>query len=168
MGGDLVRVIYTKFDGSAHRDYPAWRLAENEHGVWLGVRAGTDSIYHGRALRQQHPYVVLVPRHAWWTAMFSPEPRTAEVYCDVTTPARWPDPGAVELVDLDLDVVRRRGSGLVQLLDQEEFAMRQEDWSYPPEVVRRARQAAGWLYGTVGAGVEPFHSAYRPLLDQMV
>ncbi len=39
--------------------------------------------------------------------MFNPPPRTSEVYCDITTPARW-EGDTVHIIDLDLDVVRRR------------------------------------------------------------
>jgi len=167
MGSDLVHVIYNKYDGTAHRDYLARRLAEDDTGTWLGVSAGTDSVYHGRRMVQEIPYVVFVPRDRWWTAMFSPAPRTAEVYCDITTPAHWPDPDTVALVDLDLDVVRRRGTGLVQLLDQEEFAEHTLTFGYPPELVTSARHAAGWLFGALGDGSQPFNSGYQHWLDQV-
>ena len=41
MASDLVRVVYRKFDGSLHWNQPAWRLGEDEHGVWVGAPAGT-------------------------------------------------------------------------------------------------------------------------------
>ncbi|GGJ91072.1 hypothetical protein GCM10010123_21200 [Pilimelia anulata] len=164
MGGGEVRVVYTKYDGGVHRDYPARRLAEDDLGTWLGIPAGTPSIYHGRPLRQEHPYVVLVPRDRWWTAMFNPPPRTAEVYCDITTPARWTGPDEVHLVDLDLDVVRRRHTGLVQLLDQDDFADHLDGFGYPADLVVAARRAAGWLFGALGDGTEPFDTTYRTWL----
>ena len=33
MPSEMVRVIYTKYDGSAHRDYPARRLNEDDLGI---------------------------------------------------------------------------------------------------------------------------------------
>src|ERR671926_231733 len=104
---DMVRVVYTKYDGSAHRDYPARRFDSDELGVWVGVTRGTPSVYHGRPSVEQIPFVLLVPHRAWWTGMFNPPPRTSEVYCDITTPACW-EGDTVRIVDLDLDVVRRR------------------------------------------------------------
>ena len=154
-------MCYRKYDGGAHRDYPARRLAADEHGTWLGVGAGTASVYHGRPSVERIPFVLLVPRDAWWTAMFNPPPRTSEVYCDVTSPARWEDERTVHLIDLDLDVVRRRASGRVELRDEDEFAAHRGRFGYPEEVVVQAHRAAGWLRGALADGSEPFASRYR-------
>lgn len=163
---EVVRVRYRKYDGSAHRDYPARRLADDHHGTWLGVDTGTASIYHGRPSVEQIPFVLLVPRGQWWTAMFNPPPRTSEVYCDITTPARW-DGETVDLVDLDLDVVRRRQTGAVELRDEDEFADHRVRFGYPEEVVRNARAAARWLRDALHRGREPFGSAYLGFLGQV-
>ncbi len=71
--------------------------------------------------------------------MFNPPPRTSEVYCDITTPARWESDDTVHLIDLDLDVVRRRATGLVELLDEDEFAEHRARFGYPDDVVAEAR-----------------------------
>jgi protein associated with RNAse G/E len=167
MPSDVVRVQYRKYDGRQHRDYPALRLAVDDHGTWLGVNAGTQSVYHGRPSVEEIPFVVLVPREAWWTAMFNPAPRSSEVYCDITSPARWEGDDEVHLVDLDLDVVRRRATGLVELLDEDEFAEHRMAFGYPDEVVTQAHAAAGWLHEALGNGTEPFSSAYQPWLARV-
>ncbi|HEU5110385.1 MAG TPA: DUF402 domain-containing protein [Micromonosporaceae bacterium] len=168
MPSDVVRVVYTKYDGARHRDYPARRLTEDDLGTWLGVPAGTESIYHGRPSVERIPFVLLVPHSAWWTAMFNPPPRTSEVYCDIATPARWEGPETVALVDLDLDVVRRRHTGLVQLLDEDEFADHRTRFGYPDELVSSARAAAATLVEALGDGSEPFASAYKKWLSLVV
>ncbi|ROT31877.1 DUF402 domain-containing protein [Micromonospora sp. HM5-17] len=167
MSSDVVRVVYRKYDGTPHRDYPARRLAEDDLGVWLGVTAGTHSIYHGRPSVEQIPFVLFVPHDAWWTTMFNPPPRTSEVYCDIASPARW-DGATVYLIDLDLDVVRRRGTELVELRDEDEFAEHRVRFGYPDEWVTEARAAAEWLFGALGDGTEPFASAYRKWLALVV
>ncbi|HEX6967389.1 MAG TPA: DUF402 domain-containing protein [Micromonosporaceae bacterium] len=158
-----VRVVYRKYDGTAHRDYPARRLAEDDTGTWLGVPAGTPSIYHGRPSVEQIPFVLLVPHRSWWTAMFNPPPRTSEVYCDITSPARW-EGSTVYLIDLDLDVVRRRATGVVELRDEDEFAEHRVRFGYPDESVAQARAAVDWLLRALGDGTEPFASVYRKWL----
>jgi protein associated with RNAse G/E len=163
MPSDVVRVIYRKYDGSAHRDYPARRLHEDDLGTWLGVNAGTESVYHGRPSVERIPFVLLVPHSAWWSAMFNPRPRTSEVYCDITTPARWRG-DTVHLVDLDLDVVRRRDSGQVELRDEDEFADHRLKFGYPIEVVENAEGAAEYLYDALGDGTEPFATAFKKWL----
>lgn len=164
MPGDVVRVQYRKYDGRQHRDYPALRLAEDDLGTWLGVHTGTPSIYHGRPSVESIPFVVFVPRHAWWTAMFNPLPRSSEVYCDITSPARWEGDRQVHLFDLDLDVVRRRTTNRVELLDEDEFAEHRTEFGYPDELVAEAYAAAYWLRGALADGTEPFAAAYRPWL----
>jgi hypothetical protein len=164
---EVVRVRYRKYDGSAHRDYPARRLADDRHGTWLGVDAGTASIYHGQPSVEQIPFVLLVPRDSWWTAMFNPPPRTSEVYCDITSPARWEGDDCVDLIDLDLDVVRRRGTGQVELRDEDEFALHRSCFGYPDEVVAPARAAAAWLWIALGNGTQPFASTYHRFLAQV-
>lgn len=158
---------YRKYDGSAHRDYPARRLADDDHGTWLGVDVGTASIYHGQPSVEQIPFVLLIPRNVWWTAMFNPPPRTSEIYCDITSPALWEGNQTVNLIDLDLDVVRRRGSGKVELRDEDEFAAHQVSFGYPDTVVAPARAAAAWLRTALRNGTQPFASAYRPFLAQV-
>jgi protein associated with RNAse G/E len=167
MPSDVVRVQYRKYDGRQHRDYPALRLAEDGHGTWLGVHAGTQSVYHGRPSVEAIPFVVLVPQGTWWTAMFNPRPRSSEVYCDITSPARWVGDDEVHLVDLDLDVVRRRATGRVELLDEDEFAEHREAFGYPEELVTQAYAAAHWLRQALADGREPFVSAYQPWLARV-
>jgi protein associated with RNAse G/E len=167
MPSEMVRVVYTKYDGSAHRDYPARRLTEDDLGIWVGVTRGTSSVYHGRQSVEQIPFVLLIPHHAWWTAMFNPPPRTSEVYCDITTPARWED-DTVHIIDLDLDVVRRRESGLVELRDEDEFEDHRQRFGYPADLVTEAHSAARKLLVALGDGSEPFATQYRKWLADVV
>ena len=68
----------------------------------------------------------------------------------------------MHLIDLDLDVVRRRDTGLVELRDEDEFA----DHRLRVRLPRRrwspqAEAAAEWLYDALGDGTEPFATAFR-------
>src|ERR1700712_3725795 len=167
MPNEMVRVVYTKYDGSAHRDYPARRFDTDDLGVWVGVSRGTPSVYHGRPSIEQIPFVLLIPHHAWWTAMFNPPPRTSEVYCDITTPARWED-DTVHIIDLDLDVVRRRESGLVELRDEDEFEDHRQRFGYPVDLGPEALAGARKLLVALGDGREPFATQYRKWLADVV
>jgi uncharacterized protein len=167
MPNETVRVVYTKYDGSAHRDYPARRLSEDDLGIWVGVPRGTESVYHGRPSVEQIPFVLLIPHAAWWTGMFNPPPRTSEVYCDITTPARW-EGDTVHIIDLDLDVVRRRETQSVELRDEDEFADHRVRFGYPDDLVAEAHTAAEKLFAALGDGSEPFATEYRKWLSLVV
>jgi protein associated with RNAse G/E len=163
----MVQVVFLKYDGRPHRSYPARWLGEDSDGTWLGVTAGTVARVDGdREAIREEPYVLLVPKWAWWTAMFNAPPRPTEIYCDVTTPATWSGTNEVTVVDLDLDVRRRRW-GDIERLDDDEFAEHQVRFGYPDEVITQATAASYWLATALGDGTEPFASGFRPWLAQV-
>jgi uncharacterized protein len=164
MGHEVVRVDYHKYDGSPHRGYPALRLGEDVHGVWLGV---SPRYFPAAEFKYLEPYTLLLPRDAWWTAMFIAAPRRTEIYCDIASPARWVDATTVHVVDLDLDVRRRRASGLVELLDEDEFAEHSVRFGYPDDVRERAWAAARYLVTALGDGTQPFAGEYHEWLDRV-
>ena len=158
-----IRVEIIKYDGSPHRGYPASLLGRDEHGSWLGVASGTvsdDGVAH------ELPWVLLIPDSGWWTAMFNPPPQGSEVYCDIATPATWTTRG-VTVADLDLDVKRRRASGAVLLVDEDEFAVHRVRFDYPPMVVEQAWAAAKYLERALADGTEPFATHYLRWLEKV-
>ena len=171
IGGDgsaeMVQVVFLKYDGRPHRSYPARWLGEDENGTWLGVAAGTPARVDGdRETLREEPYALLVPAKAWWTAMFNAPPRRTEIYCDVTTPATWSGRREVTVIDLDLDVRRRRW-GEIERLDVDEFAEHTVRFGYPEEVVQAATAASLWLADALGDGSEPFASEFRTWLAKV-
>src|SRR5947208_16933374 len=134
MPPDVVRVDYRKYDGRPHRSYPALRLGEDQHGVWLGV---TQAIVDGASFKYEEPYVLLVPHNAWYTAMFNAPPRRTEVYCDIATPADWAVNGHVRLVHLHLDARRRPVTRAAQLVDEGELEEPRKRPGYPDDVAEQ-------------------------------
>jgi protein associated with RNAse G/E len=168
MTGRDVRLVFTKYDGSLHWHQTMKYLGDDEHGIWLGARAGATAQRGDEPpVRYQAASVQLVPADQWWTAVFNDPPATAEVYCDISTPPRWTSPDEVTMIDLDLDVVRLRRDGRVFVDDEDEFAEHQVRYGYPPEVVNQAEQAAASLLAAVSAGLEPFGSAAERWLDKV-
>jgi|SRR6185437_4021453 len=172
--GRDVRVVYTKYDGSLHWNFTMRYLGEDEHGIWLGAGPGlVGRRGHDHEVVFKEAQVLLFPRpdggarDAWWTAAFNAAPARTEIYCDIATPARWPDPGQVTMVDLDLDVVRRRADQRVEIVDGDEFDEHQRRYGYPAQVTREAEQAAAWLRHALSAGAEPFAGDYRGWLAQV-
>jgi protein associated with RNAse G/E len=162
--GDDVRIVYRKYDGSLHWNMTMTWLGEDEHGVWTGADASvTWRRGDGPPVAVGHPHVLLFPRNTWWTASFNAEPARTEIYCDISSPVEWPNPREVTMVDLDLDVVRRR-DGQVMLLDEDEFAEHQVKYGYPAEVIAASLDAANWLQVALADGTEPFASVYLSYL----
>jgi uncharacterized protein len=160
----VVRVIYRKYDESLHWHMDAEWLGEDEHGVWVGIaRPTTMRKGNGPIVELDHASVNLFPRNQWWTAAFNASPAATEIYCDITTPARWPTAAEVTMVDLDLDVLRTR-EGSVLLVDEDEFADHQVRYGYPAEVIAEAERSAAWLRSALADGTEPFASCYLSYL----
>ena len=158
---DQVRIVYRKYDGTLHWNQPGWRLGEDGYGVWVGGPAGTPVRRgHETGTPVESAHVLLFPREGWWTAVFNAPPHRTEVYCDITTPPHWPTADEVTMVDLDLDV-RRRRTGEVAILDEDEFAAHRIRYGYPPDVVAEAEAAAQWLAGALAEDVEPFCHTYQ-------
>ena len=163
MAGE-VRVIYRKHDGSLHWHLVTRWLGEDEHGVWTGAsRPTTMRKGDGPPVILDHASVRLFPRDAWWTAAFNDVPARTEIYCDITTPVRWPSRTEVTMIDLDLDVCRTR-RGTVELLDEDEFACHQVRYGYPADVIAQAERSAAWLRAALAQDREPFASVYHSYL----
>jgi protein associated with RNAse G/E len=162
-----VRVVYRKYDGALHWNYAARHLGEDEHGVWVGAPAGTPVSLGDQARGPvEAPHVLLFPREGWWTGCFNATPHRTEIYCDITTVPVWSGTDEVTMIDLDLDV-RRLRTGVVELLDEDEFAEHQVRYGYPAEVIAGARQSADRLFDAVERRVEPFGDAYRTWLNRV-
>lgn len=159
-----VRVAFTKYDGSLHWHATMRRLGEDEHGVWLGAPVGT--VWQkgaGTPVVYTHAHVSLFPRDGWWVANFNADPAKLEMYCDVTDLPVWTGPDEVTMVDLDLDVIRVRATGEVQVIDEDEFAEHQVRYAYPAPVIEQAQAAADWLAAALETR-EPFTTVYRDWL----
>jgi protein associated with RNAse G/E len=164
MPGDEVFVVYRKYDGALHWHQTMRRLGEDEHGVWLGAEPGITARRGDEPpITVEQAHVMVFPHHGWWTAVFNAPPQRTEIYCDVTTPVTWPSASEVTMVDLDLDVVRRR-TGEVEVHDEDEFAEHRVTYGYPDHIVANATAATRWLAAALADGTEPFRSAYRTWL----
>ncbi|MET0426441.1 MAG: DUF402 domain-containing protein, partial [Actinoplanes sp.] len=135
-----VEMRFTKWGGKRHWHYQLEPLGTDEHGWWLGgapgliMQRGDEDPFPGR-----YGVVALVPESGDWIAHWNAGKSRHEIYIDVTDrPVRSPD--AIEVVDLDLDVVRLR-DGTVEVLDEDEFEEHQRLYRYPPEVIAGARAA---------------------------
>ena len=89
-----------------------------------------------------------------------------ELYVDIATPATWPSPDHVTMIDLDLDVFRRR-DGSVALDDEDEFLEHQIAYGYPEDVVFHARQSADYLMDAVRERREPFGFSSESWLERV-
>jgi uncharacterized protein len=160
MLGVLVDVVDFKWGGELYRSLPMTRLGADENGTWLWCPRGTTTTNHQERRSGSLPvdFLTLVPAPAaWWNAtwMFGGE---IELYVDIVAPARWVGDARVEVIDLDLDVVRDV-SGRVFIDDEDEFEEHSARYAYPAEVVEAARRSADVTFEMVRDRVPPFDTA---------
>lgn len=157
MPGDEIRQRYRKFDGSPHWRFDSVYLGSDEFGRWVGGRPGDVFARPGRTFTADAHYVTLIPTAGWVATFNDPSSEVhSQIYVDVMSVPEWSG-HEVRAVDLDLDVVRRF-TGEVRIDDEDEFAAHLREFSYPPELIDRARRTADWLLDAIRDRQEPFGS----------
>lgn len=171
--GTLVGCRMRKWDGTPHWRFDAVHLGRDEHGVWLGYRAGTRFSRPGREYRTRYPGVVLFGDVGWVADIYRDHPRGVRLYIDLTTVPEWRAvPGGgdgrgpafeVSAIDMDLDVLalqpsseRARVQGEFFIDDEDEFAEHSVRYGYPASVVQQVRGDADALLAAVRAGEAPY------------
>lgn len=156
-----VDISYTKWPDHPHYAYRMRVLGEDNHGVWGACEAG-ESVYKSGELAfiRESTLLSLVPRDGCWSALwYPPSEPVLEVYVDINSCPEW-TVGAVEMIDLDFDVIRRR-DGTVQLVDEDEFEEHRLTFGYPNDLVALARSAAKEVTERASHPTEPFASSWR-------
>jgi len=168
LEAQTVHIRFSKWDGIPHWAFDMERVGEDEHGVWLWAPPGTE-LRRGveKTIHAERGFVKLITPNRWWTAVWNVGPlkgdRSIEIYVDVITPAVW-EGDTVRMVDLDLDVIRRRG-GTVEIDDEDEFEEHRVVFGYPDHVVDKARTEAAQLAIAVELRTEPFGSVGERWLE---
>jgi len=159
--------VLRKFDGRPHRQVTGRLLGEDSYGIWIATPRGSVVSYHygsrptglTRADAVRH-----IPAGRWWMAMCLAEPDARDMYCDVTTPAEWTGPAELTVVDLDIDLVRYRADGRVEVEDEDEFEEHRVSLGYPDAIVEGALRGAAELRAALSSDEEPFAEHYRKWL----
>jgi uncharacterized protein len=162
-----VDLVLRKFDGRPHRQVTGRLLGEDAYGTWIATPRGSVVSYHygDRPTGVTRADAVrLIPVEGWWMAMCLAEPDARDMYCDVTTPAEWTGPSELTVVDLDIDLVRYRADGRVEVEDEDEFEEHRLSLGYPDAIVQGALGGAAELRAALTSGEEPFGEHYRKWL----
>lgn len=150
-----MHIDFRKWPDRRHWQFAMERLGEDEHGIWLWAPPGLVARRGEEAPKVfRWLHVKVITRNDWWTAIWNDGSPRVELYVDIVTPARW-NGDRVTMIDLDLDVVRRR-DGRVEVLDEDEFDDHRVRYEYPAHLVDRARAATAAVFLDVEAGREPF------------
>lgn len=159
-----VLVEWLKWPTDPYRTTPMHRVGEDASGTWLFAPRGAEAAYSALGpMPLPVNFLTLVPRDAGWIAtwMWGNPAVDIDVYVDIVGPPRWLSKSQLQVVDLDLDVIRRP-SGEVVLDDEDEFIENTSSRRYPADIVRRARATADALLVAVAERRAPFGDESRP------
>ena len=152
---EKVVVQYYKNPDLVHWGFDGYLLGDDEHGLWVGLPAGTNR-WKGEA--RQAPSgedaVMCFPHEGWWTLHFSGSARPVTHFVDITTQPVMAD-GRIEMIDLDLDLLVT-GDGEVLIEDEDEFEHHQVLYRYSQEMIDKARAETQRIEGLLRGGQEPF------------
>lgn len=138
-----------------HYGHEGWLLGEDEHGVWIELRAGVP-VYRGADVLFLGPHrgVMLAPRGSGWLAWFPSVTERFSLYVDIVCEMTHAL-DAISMIDLDLDVIRY-ADGRVALVDEDEFELHQRELGYPADVIAAAQRSAHQVLEAVVADAPPF------------
>jgi len=153
-----VLVDWLKWPADPYRATPMHRLGADGYGTWLFAPRGAAAAYseHGPTPLPVN-FLTLVPDSAGWIAtwMWGNPDIDIDVYVDVVVTPRWKSETELQVVDLDLDVIRRR-NGDVIIDDEDEFVENSSLRGYRAEVVDSARTTVEELAVAVAERRAPF------------
>lgn len=156
----------TKYDGSLHYHYQTQIVREEPNLLVLYGSPGTPlDCYRGQFVTTFHSlefywsdrfYNMNVSWHADW--------RPRMHYVNMATPATWPN-GTLHYIDLDLDVIWRAATDEILLDDEDEFAIHQERFGYPPDLITQVWRTSEEVRAMIAERAYPFDGslhAWRP------
>lgn len=152
--GAVVWVERRKYPDVPHRGHFSHYPGEDEHGMWFQtaasepIRRGSDVLFVAETRM-----LFCAPRDEAWLASF-PTSGPFELYVDIVDRVEHGS-ASIQMVDLDLDIVRYRTGG-VEMLDEDEFARHQAEFGYPAALIEHAIVTAQRVMASVISGDEPF------------
>lgn len=156
----------TKYDGSLHYQYSTRLVREDPDLLLVYVGPGTPiKSYRGAMYATHHSLQFYwsdrqYNLHVSWYADWRPRLH----YINVATPATWAD-GTIHFIDLDLDVIWRAQTDEVILDDEDEFALHQVRFGYPPALIEECLRSSATVIDLIARRVYPFDGsmyAWRP------
>lgn len=151
-----VTVQFLKNPDIIHWGFEAFRLGEDDWGTWIGVPTGTRRWKGETEVRPSRADAVFcAPPEGWWHLHYNGADTEFSHFVDIVTPPVWVTQNRYEMIDLDLDVVRRQ-DGRVEIEDEDEFEVHQARYRYSEEMITRAMETTNRIVTALDERREPF------------
>jgi protein associated with RNAse G/E len=159
-------VYSTKYDGSLHYRFQTTVVREEANLLVLYLAPGTALQSYRGSLTAAHHALQLYwsDRHYNLSVFWHTDWRPRMYYVNIATPATWHD-GTLRFVDLDLDVIWRTPTDEVILDDEDEFALHQQRFGYPADLIAQAWRSGDEVRDMIARRAYPFDgslNSWRP------
>jgi hypothetical protein len=153
--GTEIWIERRKWPDIPHYGHEGWALGEDEHGFWMELRPGRP-VHRGDEVLfiGQWAGLMLSPPHGR-TLIWFPQGGDIDLYVDIGCDTVRTDTSLV-IIDLDLDVVRHRPTGVAELIDEDEFAEHQVTYGYSASMIEQAAADGADVLRAVQANEPPF------------
>lgn len=153
-----------------HWQEPCQFLGIDEHGIWLGMPAGTVASKPTFSLTHELTHAKLITHHGWAANIGEPsdDPHRIVIYVDMVSVPEWHREGdgfRVTMIDLDLDVLQRVDHS-IEIDDEDEFADHRISARYPADAVTLAESACAEVHQLLTEKAEPFATVGQRWLDR--
>jgi len=170
--GEPVQVRFGKWGGGPHWAFDLVYLGADEFGHWAGGPAGLPMERPGWSTAADTDGVLSFSHRTGFVATINADAgdsRAVQVYVDISTPPVWirdPDTGLaqVQMIDLELDVVRRF-DGTLFVDDEDEFAEHRMSLGYPASLVAAAQRDCATVFDAVRREAGPYGEVASSWLD---
>jgi protein associated with RNAse G/E len=159
FGHQQVTVISRKFDLSIRRSWECG-LVTRKSGLLVLVGVFGEAVTHSDLGNIAKGTVSF--EYYWldrWFNVFrfyEPSGELRNYYCNINMPPKF-DGITLDYVDLDIDLVVWP-DGVVETLDEDDFAENAKRFNYPDEVVRETRRSVNELKQMIAACEFPFEN----------
>ncbi|MEA1902258.1 MAG: DUF402 domain-containing protein [Actinomycetota bacterium] len=162
-----VTVQFLKNPDHLHWGFEAFRLGEDEYGMWIAVPSGSKRWKGDLDVRPtREPAVFCAPHEGWWHLHYNGLTTQFSHFVDIVTPPVWVSDKRYEMIDLDLDVVVRQ-DGTVEVEDEDEFEVHQVKYGYTPEMIKRAEDETAAVVDWLHTRREPFFDVAESWLSRL-
>lgn len=162
-----VIVQFLKNPDLIHWGFEGSYLGEDEYGSWIAVPAGSRRWKGSETFRPTSEDAIFCAPHAgWWHLHYNGPTTRFSHFVDIVTQPIWVSENRYEMIDLDLDVVLRQ-DGMVEIEDEDEFAVHQVRYGYSPEMITRAVEETSLIVHALGSQQEPFFETAAAWLSRL-
>jgi protein associated with RNAse G/E len=158
MMNEIVTIKAMKYPNRRHYEWQSTLIEKTDDYVLVRSEPNRE-LHHftkNNVFIMQNLCIELFSLKGWYTVSASIENnQIVSYYCNIAMPSIFKD-NVISFVDLDLDLVKRKGEEW-KVVDEDEFIENSQIFSYPKELIEEAEKQLDNLWNKVRNNEFPFN-----------